>query len=274
MKVLLLASLLASTQALAGGRRVTPEETPPGMVYVGGGTLRTGGEARCARAREHFDRLCEAIDYERCPDWDQGECPEAKEIQVRGVFMDRFEHPNRWEALPTVNVTQDEAQSLCEQEGKRLPTAHEWELALRGEAGRFFPWGDVWDSKKTNWGDVTPGEIAKRNKGGRYRFRKYGEIDGHEGLARSGVVEGDRTEAGIHDMAGNVREWTFTTFPDPLDDKATLAVIKGGCYEELPWQLSGAYETSIEPHFATETIGFRCVMDVIDKAPGELVIKP
>jgi|SRR5215469_1704357 len=43
-----------------------------------------------------------------------------------------------------------EAEVYCSSRGMRLPTALEWELAVRGVDGRVYPWGDRFDAKRAN----------------------------------------------------------------------------------------------------------------------------
>jgi formylglycine-generating enzyme required for sulfatase activity len=47
-------------------------------------------------------------------------------------------------------MTRHEADVYCKSRGMRLPTALEWELAVRGVDGRVYPWGDKFDGKRAN----------------------------------------------------------------------------------------------------------------------------
>ncbi len=47
-------------------------------------------------------------------------------------------------------MTRLEAEVYCQSRGMRLPTATEWELAVRGVDGRAYPWGDKFDSNRAN----------------------------------------------------------------------------------------------------------------------------
>lgn len=68
----------------------------------------------------------------------------------------------------------------------RLPTEPEWEWAAR-RGGRLFPWGRVWDETRLN---SLEGQVRRTTPVGIYP----------QGI----------TPDGIHDMAGNIFEWTAT----------------------------------------------------------------
>jgi formylglycine-generating enzyme required for sulfatase activity len=47
-------------------------------------------------------------------------------------------------------MTRHEAEVYCRSRGMRLPTALEWELAVRGVDGRIYPWGNRFDARRAN----------------------------------------------------------------------------------------------------------------------------
>jgi formylglycine-generating enzyme required for sulfatase activity len=47
-------------------------------------------------------------------------------------------------------MTHHEAEVYCRSRGMRLPTALEWELAVRGVDGRVYPWGNRFDANRAN----------------------------------------------------------------------------------------------------------------------------
>jgi hypothetical protein len=47
-------------------------------------------------------------------------------------------------------MTMKEAELFCKNQGKRLPTASEWELAARGTDGRLYPWGNRFEKTRAN----------------------------------------------------------------------------------------------------------------------------
>lgn len=47
-------------------------------------------------------------------------------------------------------MTRHESEVYCRSRGMRLPTALEWELAVRGVDGRVYPWGNRFDANRAN----------------------------------------------------------------------------------------------------------------------------
>jgi hypothetical protein len=86
-------------------------------------------------------------------------------------------------------MTRHEADVYCLSRGMRLPTALEWELAVRGVDGRVYPWGNRFDSTRAN----VPGLPEK-------------------GAAAPGLIPVDayreqRSPFGLYDTVGNAGDW-------------------------------------------------------------------
>jgi len=158
---------------------------------------------------------------------------------------------------PVVHVSWDDARAYAKWAGKRLPTEAEWEAAARGgsEGKRFF-WGDTFKPDGRHMANTFTGTFPHRNTA----------ADGFAGRAPVGSFPANGY--GLHDMAGNVWQWTADVYtprhgapPRPGDPRR---VIKGGsylchadyCESYRPGARRGTpYDTG------TSHIGFRCASD-------------
>lgn len=169
---------------------------------------------------------------------------------------------------PVVHVTFEDAQAYAAWSGKELPTEVEWEFAARGGLdGAVYSWGD----------EARPeGRFMANTWQGRFPFENIAE-DGYEGT--SPVDTFPPNGYGLHDMVGNVWEWTTTLFaPQNGADQSccqrgdalphnTLRVVKGGshlcapnyCFRYRPSARQGESMDSATCH-----IGFRCVARASD----------
>jgi sulfatase modifying factor 1 len=102
---------------------------------------------------------------------------------------------------PVVHVTFADAEAFARWEGKQLPTEAEWEFAARGGLdGKPYAWGH----------EFMPGNRPMANTWqGEFPYQNLME-DGYEGL--SPVDAFPPNGYGLHDMIGNVWEWTTDWF--------------------------------------------------------------
>src|SRR5579883_2586174 len=89
---------------------IAPGAPRAGMVWIPAGVLRAGS------APDEVPRVADA------------ELP-GTEIAIGGFYIDVLPYPDETGAIPTTNVTRDEAARLCDKQGKRLCSELEWERA-------------------------------------------------------------------------------------------------------------------------------------------------
>lgn len=85
-------------------------------------------------------------------------------------------------------LTWNDADAYCKGKGKRLPTEEEWEKAARGTDGFLYPWGNEFEMNRSNTYESGIKEPAA-----------IGRFD-------------DVSPFGVHDMLGNVQEWTASEY--------------------------------------------------------------
>lgn len=167
---------------------------------------------------------------------------------------------------PVVQVCFEDAAAYAAWAGKDLPTEAEWEFAARGGLeGAIYPWGDE---------PMPEGRIMANTWQGQFPWENTAE-DGYEGTSPIGIFPPNGY--GLHDVVGNVWEWTTSLYgpsPDAGADRAcchapTLngaieqRVVKGGSHLCAPnfclrYRPSARQGEAVDS--ATTHIGFRCIL--------------
>ena len=164
-----------------------------------------------------------------------GKMPKARS------FNPKWKHGDH----PIVNLSWEDARRYCEWAGGRLPTEAQWEYAARGgKGGLIYPNGDELTDKDAHYGGA--------------------------GTSSAGAFPANGF--GLHDMAGNVWEWTADWFggygegeqADPEGpDEGDFKVGRGGsCFDSDPRLLRCSGRFRVEPDFRVHDVGFRCAREV------------
>jgi formylglycine-generating enzyme required for sulfatase activity len=147
--------------------------------------------------------------------------------------------------LPVTDVSWEDATAFAKWAGKRLPTEVEWEVAAAGRDHLLYPWGNDWKPDLANTKDAALD--APRPAG---TFAK-------------GI-----SPFGLHDMCGNVWEWTAsepTTYPNSpgkkVPDAANFRVIRGGSYKDQKNIVTNSSRNWVETKRTDTALGFRCAQD-------------
>lgn len=220
----------ASTRASAS---VDPAAAPakPGMMWIPAGTLRAGTPAE---------------KVPRVPDEELAGVP----IELGGFYIDQHPWPNEPGAIPTTNVTRDEAEALCVSKGKRLCTELEWERACKGPENTTYEYGDAYRSATCGTGQAP--EVAARRPAGESPQCKSG--------------------FGVSDMHGIVSEWTSSSWGRGAKDP-TLGVLRGG--NATVGELAGRCANGLAraPSKKSATMGLRCCAGPKNEAEVKLKLE-
>lgn len=195
----------------------------------------------------------------------------AVELPVHEVKIRAFElslHPvtrGQWAAmshgemdepdLPMTGVSFTEAEAFAKLWCARLPTEAEWEYACRSGSTGLFPHGH----------SISPDEAN-------FLYDEGGEAVGHGAL--SPIGSHPPNALGLHDMIGNVCEWTSDLWhPNyqnaPIDGsswidrgKAESRVIRGGAWDQLPRTLRSSWRDWAPESARWDNLGFRLARDL------------
>ncbi|WP_255954083.1 SUMF1/EgtB/PvdO family nonheme iron enzyme [Streptomyces odontomachi] len=215
---------------------------------------------------ERYRRFLDALDADGTSRWDH---PDQPAHITHSPWTDRLRWPDYYENPqfadhPAICVNWWSAYAFAAFEGKRLPTALEWEAAARGDDGRLFPWGDSPDITRVNCADAW---IERPVMTYQAWYRDFAG----DAVRRAGVTPVDkrpdnRSPFGMYDMVGNCWEWTSTILDDPGE-----AVICGGSYDNPMRAVQTSSKGVYRKRGGSNAVGFRCVQDIDPSATGEAV---
>jgi len=171
---------------------------------------------------------------------------------------------------PVINVGWRDAAAyadwLSQQTGQRyrLPTEAEWEYAARAGTRTSRYWGDDPDRgcAYANAADLD----------GKRVFVGWTVMQCHDGEVYTASVGSYRNnDFGLHDMAGNVLEWTCSLYDEnpqaPIQScEAPTAgrqfVVRGGSWNDEPRNVRSAERHRNDPDFRDYFLGFRLVREL------------
>ena len=288
-----------------GSDRFYPEEAPARRVRVDGfwidQTLVTNRQfAAFVRATGHKTLAETPPDPRDYPGMDPEMARAGSLVFQPTVGPVRLDDPSQWWAFrfgacwrrplgkpgplalddhPVVHVAYEDALAYAEWAGKALPTEAEWEFAARGGTTSDYAWGDELAPGGAMLANYWQGEFPWRNQA----------LDGWERTSPVGAFPPNGH--GLHDMIGNVWEWTCDWYAaaaglaparpccvpsnprggvaeesyDPLTPQVKIPrkVIKGGshlCAESYCRRYRPAARHPQAIDSSTGHIGFRCVL--------------
>lgn len=197
--------------------------------------------------------------YEQMSFWDQHIWPAVLDfVDSTGSPGPRAwkngQYPRGADDHPVTGVSWYEAAAYARWVGKRLPTEAEWvkagcwpvPLDEGTRVQRKYPWGESMDRSRCNLWGTGPGHIVAVDE--------YAE----------GVSVG-----GIHQLIGNVWEWTTGNFGAGGDPTLTLPnpmkSIRGGAFDTyFDNQATCQFRSGENPVARKHNIGFRCAVSFCD----------
>ncbi len=228
--------------------------------------------SRCEIANEQFARFDPAHDSHVEP--------------MHGYQFGIHGYPVNGPRQPVVRVSWQRAMAFCEwlsaKTGRAfdLPTEAQWEYACRAGTGTPFSYGtlDTDFSPWANLGDIKLRDFALETYVQVHLISNPNEFDdwvprdnrfNDGGFVSMDVGSYRPNPWGLHDLHGNVWEWTrsrLRPYPyrddDGRNDPAADGprVVRGGSWYDRPMRCTSSYRLAYAPYQGVFNVGFRVVM--------------
>jgi len=202
---------------------------------------------------------------------------ESKYIDIAAKDQATRGHPANLPNQPVIRVSWSEARAFCKwlgQEAGRpcdLPTEAQWEYACRAGTASALSYGelDADFSKHANMADKTA--YSRRPKGKRGGITPFpAEERSSDGqLVGCDVGSYAPNAWGLHDVHGNVAEWTRSVYRGyPYDaadgrnapDAEGRRVVRGGSWRDRPMRCRSAFRLAYQPYQKVVNVGFRVML--------------
>jgi formylglycine-generating enzyme required for sulfatase activity len=239
-------SMWSGTECVAR-QVVTQVGCPAGMAAIPGGSFTMGERGDAVSVKPFCMDVTEVTvaAYRACTTG--GACRADNVNTAYIVGGERHTGGCNWgvsrrDQHPMNCVDWGQAATYCRAQGKRLPTEEEWEWAARGGAeGRSYPWGNAEPDFQACWSGVS---------------KKIGTCP-------VGSHPDGKSAHGLHDMAGNVWEWTSS-----LDESGDAArVFRGSSWNNAdPARLRASFRIRVAPSIRYDFLGFRCARSSVAPA--------
>ncbi|MDF1798107.1 MAG: SUMF1/EgtB/PvdO family nonheme iron enzyme [Planctomycetota bacterium] len=279
--------------------------TPPGLILVSGGSYRIGLDRKRVTqmiesqqlrplaseypehkvklddffymptevTNEQYAAFVEATGCEPPEHWAEQEAPDA------GLPLPNFEVPPELADHPVVNVTHSQAEAFARWAGLRLVSEEEHQAVGRGRTTRAYPWGDDFDPTRANSVEAKLGHTAPVGS-----YPSGSAWLDERGTQVERTPENQDQLQGIHDLSGNVWEWTRSPFQAYPKFKPLVVKIQGSKERIAPEfdpdhhvAVSGDFGSpsvatrlttrrGVAPWMSTSTLGLRCSASA---TPGE-----
>jgi formylglycine-generating enzyme required for sulfatase activity len=181
-------------------------------------------------------------------------CIEELTAECNFGRTDREDHP--------INCVQlKDAEAYCTWRKARIPSEAEWQFAARGVMNRAYPWGsEAWEGSRANLCD----DACSSHFSCPFTHTPAGSRDGHVSTAPVGSYPAGDTPQGIHDMMGNVWEWSIGKKCDAPTKvcQERLVQIRGNGWSS---NFFVGIRVPISANSAGPDIGFRCASSGSDR---------